>query len=102
MATGRARATKRSGSICPEPPARPSSTSRERASFATMIDRTMTRHSFGAAISSSAMRLPSVNPLVNAGDHYRCGHHDGGPYFTTVVDDHHAFFDHDAGSRQEP
>src|SRR5688572_6568540 len=44
----------------------------------------------------------SVNPLVNARDHYRCGHHDGGADFTTVVDNHHAFFDHDAGSRQKP
>jgi hypothetical protein len=57
----------------------------------------------GAALRRGAAKeLPCVDPLVNPGDHHRCGHHDRRPDFTAVVDDHQPLFDHDAGSRLKP
>src|SRR4029453_9224422 len=41
-------------------------------------------------------------PCVNAGDNHGWGAHDRRPVFTSVVDDHQALFEQDAGSRLKP
>jgi len=61
----------------------------------TEVQPTFQSSNYGRSVGT----LPCVDPLVNAGDHHRCGHHDRRPDFTSVVDDHQPLFDHDAGSR---